>query len=147
MVRGSMSSKRKLFDENQTTRVEKYFVMDTVLDWAGNASLGIIGTNERNRLLKYIELIYLHKENTNATMKHTKAVQFFDSIVAVKNDSRGLQSVHISLQSTSSCNIASINALNERTNFFELQEKGRGNHKQQWVIEMNHARRIYLETY
>ena len=52
MVRGSMSSKRKLFDENQTTRVEKYFVMDTVLDWAGNASLGIIGTNERNRLLK-----------------------------------------------------------------------------------------------
>ena len=80
-------------------------------------------------------------------MKHDKAERFFEPIVAVRNDLRGFQRVHISFQSTSSCNIASVNALNECTNFFELHKKGRCNHKRQWAIDMNHARRIYLTTY
>ena len=80
-------------------------------------------------------------------MKHTKAARFFDPIFAVKNDSRGFQCMHVSFQSTLSCNIAYVNALNECTNFVEVREKGRGEHKQQWVIEMSHARRIYLATY
>ena len=53
--------------------------------------------------------------------------------------------MHVSFQSTSSCNIASVNDLNECTNFVEIDKKGK--HKLQWVIEMNHARRIYLATY
>ena len=61
MVRGSMSSKRNMFHDKATTTVKKYFVMDAVLDWAGNAGLGIIGTNARNRLQKDIEPLYLHK--------------------------------------------------------------------------------------
>ena len=80
-------------------------------------------------------------------MKHTKSGRLFEPIVAVKKDSRGFQYVHVYFQSTSSCNIASINDINECTNFFELLKKGRGNHKQQWVIEMNHDWRIYLATY
>ena len=59
--------------------------MDAVIDWAGNAGLGIIDTNARNRLPKDIELFYPQKEKKNATMKHTKAAIFFDTIVAVKN--------------------------------------------------------------
>ena len=55
--------------------------------------------------------------------------------------------MHVSFQSAPSCNIASINALNEYSNCFELHDKGRGKHKQQWVIEMNHAQGIYLVTY
>ena len=80
-------------------------------------------------------------------MKYTKAARFFEPIVAVKNDSRGFQRVHVSFRSTPSCNIVSVNALNECTNFVELRDKGRGKHKQQWVVKMNHARRIYLGTY
>ena len=53
--------------------------------------------------------------------------------------------MHVSFQSRSSCNIASVNYLNECTNFVEIDKKG--NYKLQWMIEMNHARRIYLETY
>ena len=66
-----MSRKRKLFHENQTTTVEKYFVTDAVLDCAGNAGLVIIGKNVRNSIPKDIGILYLHKEKTNENMKHT----------------------------------------------------------------------------
>ena len=80
-------------------------------------------------------------------MKHTRAARFFEPIVAVKNDSRGFQRVHVSFQSTPSCNIENVHALNECTEFVELREKGRGKYKQQCVIEINHARKFYLATY
>ena len=73
MVRGSLSIKRKLFNEKPTNMVDNYFVTDAVIDWAGNAGLGIIGTNARNRLPHDIGPLYMHTEKTNATMKHTKA--------------------------------------------------------------------------
>ena len=147
MVYGIMSSKRKPFRDNPTTTVDNYFVTNAVIDWDGNAGLGIIGKNTRNRLPKDIEPLYLYKEKTNATIKQTKAARFFEPMVAVENYSRGFQQVHVSFQSTPSCNIVSVNAHNECTNFFEIREKGRSKHKQQWVIEMNHARRIYLAIY
>ena len=90
---------------------------------------------------------YLHKENTNETMKHAKVAILFETIIAVKNDSRGFQRVHVSFRSTPSCNISSVNSINECTNFFELRDKGRGKHKQQWMIKMNNNRRIHLSTY
>ena len=68
--------------------------------------------------------------------------------MAVKNDPNGKwQSCHVSFQSTSSCNISTVNALNEVFNYVELRERGRGVSKRKWVIEMNHARRLYLSTY
>ena len=78
----------------------------------------------------------------NETMKHANYEIFFEPIVAVKNDLGGFQGVHVSFQSTSSYNIASVNDLNECTNFVEIDKKGE--HKLQWVIEMNDSRRIYL---
>ena len=80
------------------TMVDNYFVTDTVLDWAGNEVLGIIGTNLRNRLPKDIKPFYLHKEKTNETMKHTKAARLFVPIFAVKNNPRGFQHVRVSFQ-------------------------------------------------
>ena len=53
--------------------------------------------------------------------------------------------MHVSFQSTSSCNIVSVNDFNECKKFVEIDKKGK--HKLQRVIEMNDARRIYLETY
>ena len=44
-----------MFNENPTTMVDNYFVTDGVLGWAGNAGLGIIGTNVSNMLPKDIE--------------------------------------------------------------------------------------------
>ena len=107
-----MSSKRKLFHDKPTTMVDNYFVTNTVIDWAGNESLGTIGTNGRNRIPKDIEPFYLHKDKTNTTMKNTKAAIFFETIVSVKNDSRGFQRVHFSFKSTPSCNIAYVSDIN-----------------------------------
>ena len=115
MVCESMYSKRKLIHENPTTTVDHYFVMDNIIDWYVNTGLGIIGTNASNILLKDIKPFYLHKENKNETMRHTKSERFFETIVAVKKKSRGFQRVHVSFKSTSPCNITSVNALNNTT--------------------------------
>ena len=48
-----------MFHDNPTTTVDNYFVTDTVLDWAGNEGLGIIGTNMRHSTPKDIEMFYL----------------------------------------------------------------------------------------
>ena len=98
MVCGIMSNKGKLFHEKPKTMADNYFVTDAVIDWAGNAGIGIIGKNVRNRLSKDIEPFYLRKENPNATMKHAKSERLFETIVAVKNYSRGFQHVHVSFQ-------------------------------------------------
>ena len=110
-----MSNKGKLFHEKPTTMADNYFVTDAVIDWAGNAGIGIIGKNVRNSLPKDTEPFYMHTEKTNATMKNIKAARFFEPILVVKNDLRGFQSVHVSFQSTSSFNIKSVNALNKCT--------------------------------
>ena len=55
--------------------------------------------------------------------------------------------VHVSCQSTSSCNIACVNSLNQNTRFVSKKERGRGEQKRQWGIENNDARQLYLATY
>ena len=56
-----MSSKRKLFHDKPETTVDKYFVTDAVIDWAGNDGLGIIFSKARNNPPKDIEPFYLHR--------------------------------------------------------------------------------------
>ena len=80
-------------------------------------------------------------------MNHTKSARFFEPIIAVKNDLKCFQRVFVSFQSTSSCNIPSVNSLNECTNFVEPHNKVRVKHKKEWVVEMSHTRRIYLAMY
>ena len=72
--------------------------------------------------------------------------RFTHPIVAVKNG-EGYQRAHVSFQSTSSCNIATVNALNECHLFVEIRERGKDKNKRHWGIEMNNARRLYLSTY
>ena len=80
MVCGSISSEGGFFYEKPTTTIDNYFFADAVLSWGGNAGIGIIGTNARNKLPKDIEPFYLHTDKMNANMKHTKAVRFFEMI-------------------------------------------------------------------
>ena len=55
--------------------------------------------------------------------------------------------VHTSFQSTSSCNISSVNAPNECVLWIKKKERGVGKSKRLWGIEMNSARNLYLKTY
>ena len=75
-------------------------------------------------------------------------------MVAVKQVSPGegedwkeFERVHVSFQSTSSCNFSSVNSLNHCELQREQRERGRGKSKRKWFIEMNPARRLYLSTY
>ena len=55
--------------------------------------------------------------------------------------------VHVSFQSTSTCNIQRLKSLNENSLFTVLNSCGRGDLKIIWLIEMNAAQQLYLATY
>eukprot|EP00957_Ditylum_brightwellii_P131088 9999263-Ditylum_brightwellii.AAC.1 len=50
------------------------------------------------------------------------------------------QKVHMPFQSTSSCNIQTVNMLSCVSKIEETKERGVGKNKRNWVIEMNDAR-------
>ena len=54
---------------------------------------------------------------------------------------------HISFQSTSSCNFGTVNCLNNVALYVRTKERGRGDNKRRWAIEMNEARDYYLKSY
>lgn len=139
---------KKIFRKKPCITADNYFIDDQVLDWIGEQGLGAVGTNARDKLPKDIPPAYLHKNKTAPKNQAAKVARYAPPIIAVKDDPhRRFQRVHVSFQSTSSCNIATVNALNEVFNYVELRERGRGANKRYWVIEMNHGRRIYLTTY
>jgi hypothetical protein len=136
---------KKIFRMKPCITVDNYFIDDAILNWIGSTGLGCIGTNARNVLPKEIRTEHLCVKKTESS-NVTKFARFADPIVAVK-DYDTYQRVHVSFQSTSSCNIATVNALNECRLFVEIRERGRKSFKRYWGIEMNNARRLYLSTY
>ena len=55
--------------------------------------------------------------------------------------------VHTSFQSTSSCNTATVNALNEYILWLRKKDRGTGKSKQLWGIKMNSTRKLCLQSY
>ena len=141
------SDRKKIFAKRPTFTTDNYFCSEQSLNIAGERNCGAIFTNARTRLPPEIAMKYLHKEKTSPVQKHAKTARMLQPIIAVKNDKHDFQRVHVSFQSTSSCNIVTVNALNDCWHFVELHEKSRGANKRHWVIEMNHARRLYLSLY
>jgi hypothetical protein len=137
---------KKLFRKRPCITADNFFQSDKVMEYLGEKWLGGIMTAARNCLPRDIKSEYLHKAKTAPGSKQAKIARYINPIVAVKNSASGYQQVHVSFQSTSSCNISTVNALNEVSNFLELRERGRGENKRYWVIEMNHARHLYLST-
>ena len=54
--------------------------------------------------------------------------------------------VHVTFQSTSSCNMSTVSALNQNSLFVVEKQRGGGDQKRKWVIEMNDARQLCLAT-
>lgn len=146
MVDGSEGAQKKLFRQKPCITADNFFQNDRIMEYIGRKGFGGIMTSARNSLPKDIKPEFLHKLKTLPGNKFAKVARYAPPIVAVKNGD-GFQRVHVSFQSTSSCNISTVNALNSIYNFCELRERGKGVNKRFWVIEMNHARRIYLSTY
>jgi hypothetical protein len=130
---------------------DNYFSGCNILNHLGELGFGATVTCRRDRLPKDITETYLHKKKTDSSPR-PKAACYFNPIVAVKNvpavdGKKGYQRVHTSFQSTSSCNISTVNALSACTMSIRRRERGRGENKRYWGIEMNHARSLYLNSY
>ena len=100
------------------------------MEYLGEKGFGGVMTAGRSNLPKDIRSEYLHKVKTDPNNKYAKIARFAVPVVALKNDPNGKwQRCHVSFQSTSSCNLSTVNALNEVFNYVELRERGRGSNK------------------
>lgn len=126
---------------------DNYFSGGPVYDYACEEKIGITSTVRRDRLPSDIPGKYLHKEKTNSTDR-PKAARYIQPVICARKHKGGTQ-VLTSFQSTSSCNIMCVNALNRCSLFGTLKERGqkKNGYKRQWLIEMNEARQLYLCTY
>lgn len=103
-------------------------------------------TCRRDRLPREVPSRYWHKEKTN-TETRSRVARFEKPIVAIKRIGEHSLLQLTSFQSTSSCNIYSVNAHNSINLYAHTRERGRGANKRNWAIEMNEARSLYLKTY
>ena len=133
-------TKKKIFDQKPTVCADNFFFDNAICDWIGKNGFSSIGTTACNHVLPDgIEKKYLHVEKNTVGCPRSKAARFTHPIVAVKNCD-GYQRVHVSFQSTSSTKITAVSCLNECSLFVEIRERGRGEHKRYWGIEMNDSR-------
>ena len=92
---------------------DNFFSGDAILEYAAEKGFGLTMTCRRDRLpdKHVIAGKYWHKEKTDSGPR-PKAARYEQPIFAIKRVGNSLIQ-HTSFQSTSSCNISSVNALNE----------------------------------
>ena len=146
MVEGSEGGMAKnIFSEHPHITFDNYFSGEPVFHYAGQKGFGLLMTTRRDRLPKDIRPEHLHKRKTDSSTR-TKIARYVEPVVAVK---KGFfyDIVHTSFQSTSSCNIMSVNSVSENKNFVEARTRGRKDKKRVYVIEQNYTRLLYLNSY
>ena len=153
MVEGSQSKEKKIFSQKPHSTCDNYFSCDAIFDWISQNGFCCTMTCRRDCFPKDIPKQYLEVKKTD-TSRCTKVTRFQHPIVAVNiqkcspDSDDTYERAHISFQSTSSCNIATVNALNQCNFSVRAKERGRNkDNKKNWVIEMNDARALYLSTY
>ena len=142
---GSVGNGPKIFRVKPHSTWDNYFSGDGILDWLGTNGFGATMTCRRDRLPAKIKGEYLHKKKTLVTPQ-TKVARFLNPIVATKTTDC-YERVHTSFQSTSSCNITSVNGIAQCSKYLRKKQRGQKDNKREWVIEMNDARALYLATY
>ena len=124
---------KKLYSVRSHVFCANYFRDDKIFDW-----IRVPGR-------------YSHKGKTSARQK-TKVACFFHPVVTIKdtpptNSCYGYRIIHVSFQSTSSCNISTTNVLNKFKLTVSKQERCYDHKKRFLGIEMNAARELYLGMY
>ena len=137
--------RRAIFSEIPHITWDNHFSGDVLLDFAAEKKLPLTMTCARNKLPSGVPSKYWHKEQTKADAR-SRAARWLKPIFAIKQH-RGSTLQFCSFQSTSSCNIVSVNAINSMSLFASTKQRGRGTNKRQWGIEMNESRQLYLATY
>ena len=124
-------TRRQLFSVKPAITCDNFFSGDQTMDFCGRMEFGLLTTVRRSRLPRHIPVQHLHKESTPPRDPRAKLARFLNPIIAVQkvsldppesSSASGLQDttttsisyhkVHVSFQSTSLCNIAGVNMLN-----------------------------------
>jgi hypothetical protein len=148
-----MIGEGKFYDERLHFTLDNHFSGDNVVEFIGAQGHGATMTTRRNRLCQDVPNKYFHYQKVPVDAR-SKAARFEQPIVAVKtvwqpeeSEKKDYRVVICSFQSTGGTNITTVNALNKCGLYAEERERGRGDSKRKWAIEMNEARRLYLTTY
>ncbi|KAG7370169.1 hypothetical protein IV203_027915 [Nitzschia inconspicua] len=148
-----------LWTSKPHTTWDNHFSGDEVMNWLGTNGYSATMTCRRDRLPSDIPRHFLHHEKTDPGSKPAKCARFSQPVTAVKvyeidasdaNDNKKYYTrVHVSMQSTSSTNFSTVNAMNENKKWIAKKDRGRAINqtKRVWGIEMNTARQLYLKTY
>jgi hypothetical protein len=171
LVQGEEADRRRqIFKEKPHSTWDNFFSGDDINDWIGQNGFGVTMTCRRDRLPRGVPNHFFHKVATAPGDTKARVARFNNPITVVKHvllnpvaegqtpegeaDNQPVRTppikytrVHVTFQSTSSCNITTVNALNQNSLFVVGKERGSGKQKRKWVIEMNDARQLYLATY
>jgi len=150
-ISGYHSPEKKIYPVKPHVTMDNYFSGDLIANWIGGNGFSCTMTCRRDRLPSGVPAKYWHKERTDGSPK-TKVARFFEPVVAVldvpaSDGNESFKKVHVSFQSTSSCNIQTVNALNECKLSVSKRTRGINDNRRTWGIEMNAARELYLGTY
>ena len=143
--REAPQGQKKIFKKCPHLTFDNYFSGEAVFDYAGQKGFGLLMTTRRDRLPAGVRGEYMHKRKTEANPR-SKCARYIQPVVLVKQK-ENYEVVLTSFQSTSSCNIMSVNSFIENMNFIEARSRGRKSNKRHYVIEQNQARLLYLKTY
>jgi hypothetical protein len=167
-LQGRNDTRRQIFVRKPHSTWDNFFSGCRIMNWLGTNGFSATMTCRRDRLPSSIPGMYLHKESTAPGDKAARFGRFNNPITIVKKflvppapvlqeEEEGepilpaapitFTRVHVSFQSTSSCNISTVSALNANSVFVVKKERGRGEQKRRWGIEMNQAQQLYLATY
>ena len=144
-VVGANNEKKAIFKKCPHITWDNYFSGEDICHYAGKKGFGLLMTNRRDRLPKEVKGEYMHKKKTDST-KRSKSARYIEPVILVKEE-ENYEVVLTTFQSTSSCNIISVNSINFNHNFVEARCRGRKQHKRHYLIEQNNARHLYLKSY
>jgi len=131
MVVDSSGDGPKIFRHKPHITCDNFVSGDAIFEWIGKKGYSCTMTCRRDRFPKDIPKQYMHIKKTDTSLR-TKVGRFSEPIVAVKVEDDGLQlyeRAHISFQSTSSCNISTVNALNSCNFSLHARERGQDERK------------------
>jgi hypothetical protein len=143
---GIIKTTRGIFSEKPHLTWDNYFSGLPIMKYAGENGYALTMTCRRDRLPDVPEH-YLHKHSAGVNAR-SRSQRFEEPIFLTKPipDTDSIMQC-CSLQSTGPTNFLSVNAVNQCGLFGRTKERGRGNNKRKWAIEMNESRQLYLATY
>jgi hypothetical protein len=149
LVEGEQADgRRQIFIQKPHSTWDDFFSGDDISDWIGRNGFGITMTFRRDRLPRGVPNHWFHKVATSPDDTKARVARFNNPIAVVKHvvippegktegetegDTGPVLSppikytrVHVTFQSTWSCNITTVNALYQNSLFVVGKERGSG---------------------